>query len=75
MLRIAFPRNTFVWLVHAFYPILEFAAAFGEFLCDYIRTAWDIAADCWFELDELTDVKFVGWHGESVQRKAGTNVA
>jgi hypothetical protein len=68
-LQLAFPHDTFVRLVHAFYAVFKFTAALGQFLCDFIRTAWDIATDCGGELYELTDVKFAGQHG-TLQHKS-----
>jgi hypothetical protein len=58
--QFAFPHDTFVRLVHALYSVFKFTAALGQFLCDFIRAAWDIATDCGSELHKLTDVKFVG---------------
>src|SRR5712692_5587525 len=68
-LQFAFPRDALVRLVHAFYPIFKFTAALGQLLCDFIRTARDIATDCGGKLYELTNVKFVGQHG-TLQRKS-----
>jgi hypothetical protein len=65
-LQLAFPHNTLVPLVHAFYPIFKLAAVLGQFLYDFIRAAGDVATDGGDELYELADVKFVGWHGGSV---------
>jgi len=52
-------------LVHALYPIFKFSGPLGQLFCYFKRAARDVAADCGFELDELTDVKFGGWHGEA----------
>jgi hypothetical protein len=71
--QFAFPRDALMRLVHAFYPVFQFTTALGQFLCDFIRAAWDIATDCGDELYELTDVKFVGQHG-TLQHKARSNV-
>jgi hypothetical protein len=61
-----------VRLVHAFNPIFKFAAILGQFLCDFVRAAGDVATDCG-KLDELPDPKFVE-HPEVLQRKARLNV-
>ena len=68
-LQLAFPHDTLVQFVHALYPVFKLTAALGQFLCDFIRAAWDIATDCWGELYELTDPKFVGQHG-TLQHKS-----
>jgi len=52
-----------VRLVDTFYPVFKFPVALSQFFCDFIGAARDIAADRGGELYELTDVKFVGWHG------------
>jgi hypothetical protein len=62
-----------VQLIDALYPIFKLAAALGQFLCDFVGAAGDIATDCGDELYELTNVKFVGQHG-TLQRKAKLNI-
>ena len=48
-------------LVYAFYPIFKLAAVLGQLLCDLLS-----ATNCGGELYELTDPKFVAWHGGSI---------
>jgi hypothetical protein len=62
-LQLAFPHDTLVPLVPAFYPIFKLATVLGQFLYDFVGAAGDIATDRGDELYELADVKFVGWHG------------
>jgi hypothetical protein len=69
-LQLAFPHDTLVEFAHALYPIFKLTAALGQFLFDFIRAAWDIATNCGGKLYELANVKFVGWHGGALQRKA-----
>jgi hypothetical protein len=47
--------------VHALYSIFKFTAVLGQLLCDFKRTAGDIATDG-VKVYELTDVKSVGSH-------------
>jgi hypothetical protein len=44
-LQLAFPHDTLVPLVHAFYPIFKLAAALGQLFCDFVGTAGDVATD------------------------------
>ena len=72
--QFAFPRDALVRFVHAFYAVFKFTAALGHFLYDFIRAAGGIATDRRGDLYELTDVKFVCWHGGALQTKAQSNV-
>ena len=63
--QFALPRDALVRLVHALYPIFKFTGPLGQLFCYFKRATRDVAANCGFELDELTDVKFGGWHGEA----------
>jgi hypothetical protein len=67
--QLAFSGDALMRLVHALYPIFKLSGPLGQLFCYFKRAARDVAANSGFELDELADVKFVGWHGAASNAK------
>ena len=58
----AFPYDTLVRLVDAFYSVFKLPVALRQLLYYFVGAARDVATDCGGDLHELADPKFVRRH-------------